>query len=178
MPNPLYDALFAPLSLRTSPLMILADGVQITGAQFHTTIARAANALRAAGVQAGDRVAVQIAKSPEALALYAASVSIGAVFLPLNPAYTPPEVGYFLNDATPRLFICDPAKAEALGAVARQTMLKTLDAKGAGSFGGSVALYSFRCAAARFADLSHSRVVCRFKRQFADGGADDLPVGV
>ena len=66
MPNPLYDALFAPLSLRTSPLLILADGAQITGAQFHTTIARAANALRAAGVQAGDRVAVQIAKSPEA----------------------------------------------------------------------------------------------------------------
>ena len=139
MPNPLYDALFAPLSLRTSPLLILADGAQITGAQFHTTIARAANALRAAGVQAGDRVAVQIAKSPEALALYAASVSIGAVFLPLNPAYTPPEVGYFLNDATPHLFICDPAKADALAEVARQTTLKTLDAKGAGSFGADMA---------------------------------------
>ena len=139
MPNPLYDALFAPLFLRTSPLLILADGAQITGAQFHTTIARAANALRAAGVQAGDRVAVQIAKSPEALALYAASVSIGAVFLPLNPAYTPPEVGYFLNDATPRLFICDPAKAEALAEVARQTTLKTLDTKGAGSFGADMA---------------------------------------
>jgi malonyl-CoA/methylmalonyl-CoA synthetase len=139
MPNPLYDALFAPLSLRTSPLLILADGAQITGAQFHTTIGRAANALRAAGVQAGDRVAVQIAKSPEALALYAASVSIGAVFLPLNPAYTPPEVGYFLTDATPRLFICDPAKAEALGAVASQTTLKTLDAKGVGSFAADMA---------------------------------------
>ena len=139
MPNPLYDALFAPLAPRAGPLMILADGVQITGAQFHTTIARAANALRAAGVQAGDRVAVQIAKSPEALALYAASVSIGAVFLPLNPAYTPPEVGYFLNDATPRLFICDPAKADALAEVARQTTLKTLDAKGAGSFGADMA---------------------------------------
>ncbi len=139
MPNPLYDALFAPLFLRTSPLLILADGAQISGAEFHTTIARAANALRAAGVQAGDRVAVQIAKSPEALALYAASVSIGAVFLPLNPAYTPPEVGYFLNDAAPRLFICDPAKADALAEVARQTTLKTLDAKGAGSFGADMA---------------------------------------
>ena len=139
MPNPLYDALFAPLNTRTSPLLILADGAQISGAEFHTTIARAANALRAAGVQVGDRVAVQIAKSPQALAIYAATVSIGAVFLPLNPAYTPPEVGYFLNDATPRLFICDPAKAEALGAVASQTALKTLDAKGGGSFGADMA---------------------------------------
>jgi malonyl-CoA/methylmalonyl-CoA synthetase len=139
MPNPLYDALFAPLNTRTSPLLILADGAQISGAEFHATIARAANALRAAGVQVGDRVAVQIAKSPQALAIYAATVSIGAVFLPLNPAYTPPEVGYFLNDATPRLFICDPAKAEALGAVASQTTLKTLDAKGVGSFGADMA---------------------------------------
>ena len=139
MPNPLYDALFAPLNTCTGPLLILADGAQISGAEFHATIARAANALRTAGVQAGDRVAVQIAKSPQALAIYAATVSIGAVFLPLNPAYTPPEVGYFLNDATPRVFICDPAKADALGAVARQTTLKTLDAKGGGSFGADMA---------------------------------------
>ena len=156
MPNTLYDALFAPLFLRTSPLLILADGAQISGAEFHTTIARAANALRAAGVQAGDRVAVQIAKSPEGLALYAASVSIGAVFLPLNPAYTPPEVGYFLNDATPRLFICDPAKADALAEVASQTTLKTLDATGTGTFGADMAQadLQFTPQARRGADLA------------------------
>ena len=139
MPNPLYDALFAPLANRASPVLTLADGAQITGCAFHASIARAANALRVAGVQAGDRVAVQIAKSPQALAIYAATVSIGAVFLPLNPAYTAPEVGYFLSDATPRLFICDPAKADALAQVARQTTLKTLDAKGEGSFGADMA---------------------------------------
>lgn len=138
MPNPLYDALFATLTLRTNPLLILEGGEKVTGATFHAMIARAANALRSAGVQAGDRVAVQIAKSPEALAIYGATVSIGAVFLPLNPAYTPPEVGYFLNDATPRLFICDPAKAEVLAGVAGQTTLKTLNAKGGGSFGADL----------------------------------------
>ena len=138
MPNPLYDALFATLTLRTNPLLILEGGEKVTGAGFHAIIARAANALRSAGVQAGDRVAVQIAKSPEALAIYGATVSIGAVFLPLNPAYTPPEVGYFLNDATPRLFICDPAKAEVLAGVAGQTTLKTLNAKGGGSFGADL----------------------------------------
>ncbi len=138
MPNPLYDALFATLTLRTNPLLILEGGEKVKGASFHAMIARAANALRSAGVQAGDRVAVQIAKSPEALAIYGATVSIGAVFLPLNPAYTLPEVGYFLNDATPRLFICDPAKAEVLAGVAGQTALKTLNAKGGGSFGADL----------------------------------------
>ena len=77
MPNPLYDALFATLTLRTNPLLILEGGEKVTGAGFHAIIARAANALRSAGVQAGDRVAVQIAKSPEALAIYGATVSIG-----------------------------------------------------------------------------------------------------
>lgn len=138
MPNPLYDALFAPLAHRHSRLLTLANGDEITGAAFHATIARAANALRAVGVQPGDRVAVQIAKSPEALAIYAATVSIGAAFLPLNTAYTPTEVAYFLTNATPRLFLCDPAKAEALAAVSGATLLKTLDAKGGGSFGAAL----------------------------------------
>ena len=92
MPNPLYDALFAQLAARDSRLLILSDGSEVTGGAFHTLISRAANALRATGVRPGDRVAVQIAKSPEALAVYAAAVAIGAVFLPLNTAYTPAEV--------------------------------------------------------------------------------------
>ncbi len=137
-PNPLYDALFAPLAARDSRLLILQDGSELTGQAFHRLIARAANALRAAGVGSGDRVAVQIAKSPEALAVYAATVAIGAVFLPLNTAYTPPEVAYFLTNATPRLFLCDPAKAAALAEVASQTTLKTLDSHGGGSFGADL----------------------------------------
>ncbi|MGV8985489.1 MAG: malonate--CoA ligase [Cypionkella sp.] len=135
MPNPLYDALFAPLATRDTHFMILPDGSELSGRAFHAMIARAANGLRAAGVIPGDRVAVQIAKSPVALAVYAATVSIGAIFLPLNTAYTPPEVGYFLENATPRLFLCEPAKAASLAEVASKTTLKTLDPMGGGSFG-------------------------------------------
>lgn len=138
MPNPLYDALFAPLIARENRLLILADATEITGKSFHATIARAANALRSAGVQPGDRVAGQIAKSPEALAIYAATVAIGAIFLPLNTAYTPPEIGYFLNNASPSLFLCDPAKAEVMVPIAAKTKLMSLDAKAGGSFGSAM----------------------------------------
>jgi malonyl-CoA/methylmalonyl-CoA synthetase len=55
-----------------------------------------AAALRAAGVAAGDRVVVQVEKSPYAVALYLAGLRRGAVFVPLNTAYTPAEVRYFL----------------------------------------------------------------------------------
>ena len=43
----------------------------------------------------GDRVAVQVEKSLEALLLYLACLRAGAVFLPLNTAYTPAELDYF-----------------------------------------------------------------------------------
>ncbi len=141
MPNLLYDGLFAPLAKRDGVLMTLADGSELGARAFHALIARAAHALTAQGVVKGDRVAVQIAKSPEALALYAAAAAIGAVFLPLNTAYTPGEVDYFLGNATPRLFLCDPARAGALAEVAARNgaALLTLDGQGQGSFAAAMA---------------------------------------
>ena len=141
MPNVLYDALFAGLALRAGPLLQLADGTTLSGTGFHAMLARAAGALRAAGVVKGDRVAVQIAKSPEALAIYGAAVAVGAVFLPLNTAYTPSEVDYFLGNASPRLFLCDPAGAGALAAVAARNgcAVLTLDGAGRGSFAEAMA---------------------------------------
>lgn len=133
MPNPLFDALFAPLAGRASALLILNDGPEISGDAFLRLVARLAHALRAEGVGPGDRVAVQLAKSPEALAVYGATVALGAVFLPLNTAYTPAEVGYFLGDAEPRVFLCDPARAAALAEVSGAARVLTLAADGSGS---------------------------------------------
>ena len=98
--------------------------------------ARYAGALAALGVKKGDRVAVQVEKSVEALLLYFGCVRAGAVYLPLNTAYTPAEIGYFLGDAEPTVFVCDPARREALVAAANGAgiaHLETLDAAGAGS---------------------------------------------
>jgi malonyl-CoA/methylmalonyl-CoA synthetase len=133
--NPLYDSLFAPLRQRASALMMLQGGEQITGSAFFRKIGQIAAALRSLGVLPGDRVAVQVAKSPEALATYAATVSIGAVFLPLNTAYTAAELDYFLGNATPRIFLCDPTKEAALRPVAKAhgVRIHTMDGRGEGS---------------------------------------------
>jgi len=141
MSNPLFDALFAPLAGRDDALMILADGGSITGAAFLAMVARAGNALRALGVAPGDRVAAQVAKSPQALALYGGAVAIGAVFLPLNTAYTAAEVDYFVGNATPRVLVCDPAKSAALAPVAEAhgARLATLDGAGGGSLAQAMA---------------------------------------
>jgi malonyl-CoA/methylmalonyl-CoA synthetase len=76
-------------------------------------------AMRNLGVVPGDRVAVQVEKSPEAFLLYLACLRTGAVFVPLNTAYTPAELSYFLADAEPRLFVVQPECQALLEPLAR-----------------------------------------------------------
>jgi malonyl-CoA/methylmalonyl-CoA synthetase len=94
---------------------------------------RMANALLVRGVSPGDRVAVQVEKSVEAIVLYLGCLRAGAAFLPLNTAYTGAEVEYFVGDAEPKLVVCDPARAEAVRAVVGEVTVDTLDANGRGS---------------------------------------------
>ncbi len=95
-----------------------------------------ANFLANAGVNAGDRVSVQVEKSPQALCLYLACLRGGFVFHPLNPAFQAAELEYFLDNAEPAAVVCDPARestVRALAAAAGVRHLYTLDAIGRGS---------------------------------------------
>jgi malonyl-CoA/methylmalonyl-CoA synthetase len=92
---------------RSSPCLLLADGNNLSYGVLEAGVGRLAALLVAKGVGVGDRVAAQTAKSPEAVMLYLATLQVGAVFLPLNPAYTAAEVGYFRDDAEPALFVTD-----------------------------------------------------------------------
>lgn len=94
------------------------DGAKMTYGDLVTGSARIANALIELGVSKGDRVAAQVEKSPEALLLYLGCVRAGAAFLPLNTAYTPAEIAYFLGDAEPRVFVCEPGNRDKLTPVA------------------------------------------------------------
>ncbi|MEJ6402911.1 malonate--CoA ligase [Yoonia sp. 2307UL14-13] len=134
MGNPLFDQLFAPHRGSDAVFLTLPDGRQITYGGFLETVGRYANLLTWLGLKPGDRVAVQIAKSPEALAVYAACVQAGLVFLPLNTAYTPDELGYFVGDSEAGLLICDDAEVDALRSVAGEAAVETLNADGSGSF--------------------------------------------
>lgn len=117
MANPLFDKLLAPHIGSAAPFLYLPDGGRISYGDFLTQAAQFAEVVRQAGLQPGDRLAVQIAKSPEALAVYAACIVTGVIFLPLNTAYSPVEVSYFLSDSGASLFICDPARLEELESV-------------------------------------------------------------
>ncbi len=111
-------------------------GTRLTHGELWQGAERMAEVLARAGVAPGDRVAVQAEKSVAMLELYLGALLAGAVFLPLNPAYTPTELGYFLGDASPRLFVCDPGRLQALAPVARGAgvaEILTLGADGQGT---------------------------------------------
>ena len=112
--NQLADALVAPLETRGDAVLIRPDGSEMSGDALYRLSGRIASVLAEAGVQPGDRVAMQTEKSPEALALYLACLRAGALFLPLNTAYTTSEIDYFLGDAEPRVAVCAPAAEAAL----------------------------------------------------------------
>ncbi|GIT93072.1 malonyl-CoA synthase [Jannaschia pagri] len=135
MSNPLFDGLFGRHAENDAPFLITSSAQTLSYRAFVARSARFAHALKGLGVTPGDRVAAQIEKSPDALVLYAACARLGAVFLPLNTAYTAAEVAYFVEDSGARVFVCDPAKVEALQPVADQAgaQLATLGAGGDGT---------------------------------------------
>ena len=135
MPNLLYDTLFGCHAGESRTFLYTASGDTLSYSAFLSKTAQLAHAMTSLGLAPGDRVAAQIAKSPEALALYAACAQAGLVFLPLNTAYTADEISYFVDNSGSALFVCDSARAEALSAMASAcgTRLETLDADGSGS---------------------------------------------
>jgi malonyl-CoA/methylmalonyl-CoA synthetase len=135
MTNTLYDALIGRHAGQEAVFLETDDGSRITYAQFIARAAQYAHVLVQNGVSPGDRVVVQAPKRWEVLALYAASLQAGAVYLPLNTAYTTEELRYFIGDAAPKLVLCTPDAQAALTPIAEASAaaLLTLDAAGMGS---------------------------------------------
>ncbi|MER9250608.1 malonyl-CoA synthase [Mesorhizobium sp. M0598] len=135
MSNHLFDAFRARMPTPGRLLMEAEDGRSISYGEMLARSAQLAHVLSQLGVEAGDRVAVQVEKSPEAIFLYLACLRAGAIFLPLNTAYTLTELDYFFRDAEPRLIVCDPARVTEIGVLAQASgaAVATLGSKGEGS---------------------------------------------
>lgn len=117
-------------------LLSTGDGRSFTYAEIDDRSASIAAFLTGLGIGVGDRISVQVEKSPESLCLYLACLRAGFVFHPLNMAYTTGELEYFLNNAEPAAVICDPTRefgikqiADAAGA----QFVFTLDGDGNGT---------------------------------------------
>ncbi len=130
----LLEDRFAEHSASTA--FILDDGSKITYGALSADVARTANALERRGVKPGDRVMAQVEKSLANVHLYLACLKAGAAFNPLNTAYTPAELEYFITDAAPTVLVVSAAQADALKAAIRKAEVahvETMEADASGS---------------------------------------------
>ena len=117
-----------------SPVLETEAGAVYTYADLESESARYARHLTDRGVSKGDRVAVQVEKSPQALFLYLGCLRAGFIYLPLNTAYQEAELEYFLENAEPSAVICAADSVMQRVASARGVPhVLTLDAQGEGS---------------------------------------------
>ena len=94
---------------------------RLTYAELDELVNYTARYLQTKDVRSGDRVALQLSKSLEFILLHLATVRMGAITLPLNLAYPPDELKYFLDDSGAKLFFALESAREKI-----QTVLSEL----------------------------------------------------
>jgi malonyl-CoA/methylmalonyl-CoA synthetase len=121
---------------RSARFLETETGACCTYADLEQASAQLAAFLTGLGVAPGERVAVQVEKSPQALFLYLACLRAGLVYLPLNSAYRESEVEYFLDNAQPKIVVGQPESLSwlvPLGARLGIAHVFSLDEKGQGT---------------------------------------------
>ena len=94
--------------------------------EIHNETGRYVSMFTEMQINKGDRIVVQVEKSIEAVLLYLACLRYGAIYIPLNPAYTKEEVEYFLQDSDPTLFVCIPERESSMRALATEIGIPNL----------------------------------------------------
>lgn len=121
---------------RAEPFLLLESGAALTYGEAEQWSARYAALFASRGLAPGDRIAVQVEKSPEALLVYLGCLRAGLVYLPLNSAYHAGEVRYFLENAQPRAVVAQPSSLawmEPLAASLGIRNVLSLDQRGGGT---------------------------------------------
>jgi len=116
-------------------LLWTPDGVEYSYADVIDESGRMARCLSDLGLKTGDRVTVQVEKSPAFICLYLACLRGGFVFHPLNIDYQLDELVFFVNNAKPSAIVCDPAKEQLFEELTQKTACEilTLDNAGEGT---------------------------------------------
>ena len=111
--NHLFDAIFEPTQ-QSPVLFLIHNNWETTYSEFHKTINQISNLLIQKAMKPGERVAVQAEKSNLQIALYAATLKAGGVYLPLNTGYTLSELEYFIEDSGSKIIVIDKKIEEQL----------------------------------------------------------------
>jgi malonyl-CoA/methylmalonyl-CoA synthetase len=130
MADNLFERFKSAVRDKDKPFLLPPDRAPLSFADCFGMAARFAHVLARQGLGPGDRLAVQVEKSPQALCIYLACLRAGIIYLPLNTGYTPSEIAYFVGDAEPGLFICATRNRDKIAGALPSLPLLTLDDDG------------------------------------------------
>jgi long-chain acyl-CoA synthetase len=94
---------------------LVAGGQRLTWGEFDAAVDRAAAGYAGQGLEAGDRVAVQLPNGVDWLRAALGALRAGLVVVPVNTAYTDPELEYVLTDSGAKLLVTDEERAPIAG---------------------------------------------------------------
>lgn len=103
---------------------VTGNKAQYTYAEARDTVARIAGALRAAGVDTGDRVIIYMPMVPEAVMAMLACARIGAIHSVVFGGFAGPELAKRIDDAEPKLVMSASCGVEPSGVVDYRTLLE------------------------------------------------------
>jgi long-chain acyl-CoA synthetase len=109
---------------------ITYDDATISYRELDERSNRVANALMAAGVQPGDRVALLDKNAPSFYEIQFGAAKIGAVMVPVNWRLAPPEIAHVVRDAQARVLFVSPELWSQIEAVVHELGLDHVVALG------------------------------------------------
>ena len=112
--NLLYDKFIKPQINNKDPFLIYKDGSSISYQDFFSLSKKISQYLLVQEVNKGDRILIQLEKSIYGLALYAACIMTGTIYVPLNNQYTIEETKYFINDSKPKFIFCSSKRKKEI----------------------------------------------------------------
>jgi long-chain acyl-CoA synthetase len=101
-------------------------GAETTYTELLEEVGRAAEALRAAGVRAGDRVALVLPNCPQHVVAFYASLRLGAIVVEHNPLYTATELEHQLADCGAKVVVCWDRTAPMIDGLRGRTAVQVI----------------------------------------------------
>ena len=101
-------------------------GTETTYAELADRVDRAAEALRVAGVTAGDRVALVLPNCPQHVVAFYATLRLGGIVVEHNPLYTATELWHQLSDCGATFVVCWDKTAAVIDGLRATTAVQTI----------------------------------------------------
>jgi long-chain acyl-CoA synthetase len=102
--------LLAQSASRPDVTWLVQGDRRLTFGEHDALVRQAARALRAHGIDHGDRVAIVSANCPEWIVMFWACALVGAIAVPLNAWWKTEELEFGLSDSGARLLVVDPKR--------------------------------------------------------------------